>query len=78
MAAAAADDAAAISPAAVGGPQQLMVEAIAEVLNSWQEAAAAVPFNLLPAFNRLTMEVLVGTLLARPSPRQNWLKQPKR
>ena len=42
---------------------KLMVEAIAEVLNSWQEAAdTAVPFNLLPAFNRLTMEVLVRTL----------------
>lgn len=43
--------------------QTLMVEAMAEALDSWEAAADRVtPFNLTPAFNRLTMKVIVRTL----------------
>lgn len=43
--------------------QTLMVEAIAEALDSWDAAAdGAMPFDLTPGFNRLTMKVIVRTL----------------
>lgn len=43
--------------------QTLMVEAIAEALDSWEAAADGVtPFDLTPGFNRLTMKVIVRTL----------------
>lgn len=41
----------------------LMVDAIDETLAAWQEAAeAGTPFNIAPAFNHVTMRVIVRTL----------------
>ena len=42
---------------------ELMVSALDEALNTWEESAAAgADFNLAPAFNELTMKVITRTL----------------
>jgi cytochrome P450 len=47
----------------LAGLTHIMVEAIRESLQTWEQAARSnQPFDLLPAFNRLTMRVAVKTM----------------
>lgn len=53
----------------LAGLTTLMVNAIAEALDSWEPAAATgAPFNLAPAFSRLTLGLIVKTLFGSALP----------